>query len=58
MPLFNDLRTARKEGLLSESVLFSPDIENAEMSSDGYDADTIETGKLQGEVKRFRAGYR
>jgi len=57
MPLFNDLRTARKEGLLSESVLFSPDIENAEMSSDGYDADAIETGKLQGEVKRLRTHY-
>jgi chemosensory pili system protein ChpA (sensor histidine kinase/response regulator) len=57
MPLFNDLRTARKEGLLSESVLFSPDIENAEMASDGYDADAIETGKLQGEVKRLRTHY-
>ena len=57
MPLFNDLRTARKEGLLSESVLFSPDIENAEMSSDSYDAAAIETGKLQGEVKRLRTHY-
>ena len=57
MPLFNDLRTARKEGLLSESVLFSPDIENTEMASDGYDADAIETGKLQGEVKRLRTHY-
>ena len=57
MPLFNDLRTARKEGLLSESVLFSPDIENTEMASDGYDADAIETGKLHGEVKRLRTHY-
>ncbi len=57
MPLFNDLRTARKEGLLSESVLFSPDIENAEMASDGYDADAIESGKLQDEVKRLRTHY-
>ena len=57
MPLFNDLRTARKEGLLTESSLFSPDIENTELQSDGYDADTIETGKLQGEVKRLRTHY-
>ncbi|MBT8132949.1 MAG: Hpt domain-containing protein, partial [Gammaproteobacteria bacterium] len=57
MPLFNDLRTARKEGLLSESVLFSPDIENAEMTSDSYDAAAIEAGKLQGEVKRLRTHY-
>ncbi|NOQ87891.1 MAG: hypothetical protein GQ550_03120, partial [Gammaproteobacteria bacterium] len=57
MPLFNDLRTARKEGLLSESVLFSPDIENAELSADGYDAAAIEAGKLQGEVKRLRTHY-
>jgi chemosensory pili system protein ChpA (sensor histidine kinase/response regulator) len=57
MPLFNDLRTARKEGLLSESVLFSPDIENAEISTDGYDVEEIEAGKLQGEVKRLRTHY-
>ena len=57
MPLFNDLRTARKEGLLSESVLFSPDIENAELSADGYDAGAIVAGKLQGEVKRLRTHY-
>lgn len=57
MPLINDLRTARKEGLLTESVLFSPDIENTELSSDSYDADTIESGKLQGEAKRLRTHY-
>ncbi len=57
MPLFNDLRTARKEGLLSESVLFSPDIENAELSADGYDASAIEAGKLQGEVRKLRTHY-
>ncbi len=57
MPLFNDLRTARKEGLLSESVLFSPDLKNADLSSDAYDADAIEAGKLQGEVKRLRTHY-
>lgn len=57
MPLINDLRAARKEGLLTESVLFSPDIENAVIPSHGYDASTIEAGKLQGEVKRLRTHY-
>lgn len=57
MPLINDLRTARKEGLLTESALFSPDIENTELPSEGYDADTIEAGKLQTEVKRLRTHY-
>ncbi len=57
MPLFNDLRAARKEGLLSESVLFSPDLENAELASEGYDVAAIEPGNLQGEVKRLRTHY-
>ncbi|NOQ89574.1 MAG: response regulator [Gammaproteobacteria bacterium] len=57
MPLINDLRAARKEGLLSEGVLFSPDVENVELATDGYDASAIEPGKLQGEVKRLRTHY-
>ncbi|MDT8283882.1 MAG: hypothetical protein RQ982_13870, partial [Gammaproteobacteria bacterium] len=51
------MRTARKEKLLSESVLFSPDLQNAVLSSDVYDADAIEAGKLQSEVKRLRTHY-
>lgn len=57
MPLFNDLRAARKEGLLTESVLFSPDIESAKLSPDGYDEAAIKTGSLQPEVKRLRTHY-
>jgi len=57
MPLINDLRTVRKESLLTESLLFSPDIENAELTADGYDAAAIKAGKLQGEVKRLRTHY-
>ncbi len=57
MPLFNDLRTARKEGLLSESILFSPDIENADLVSDGYNTEDIESGNLQAEVKKLRIHY-
>ncbi len=57
MPLINDLRAARKEGLLTESVLFSPDIESTELSSEGYDSGAIESGKLQLECKRLRTHY-
>jgi chemosensory pili system protein ChpA (sensor histidine kinase/response regulator) len=57
MPLINDLRTVRKEGLLTESLLFSPDIENAELVADGYDASAIMPGKLQAEAKRLRTHY-
>ena len=57
MPLFNDLRVARKEGLLSESALFSPEIESAEISSDNNTGSAIETGKLQNEVKRLRTHF-
>ncbi len=57
MPLFNDLRAARKEGLLTESVLFSPELSNVELVAEGYDAEAIEAGKLQGEAKRLRTHY-
>ena len=57
MSLMNDLRAVRKESLLTESTLFSPEIENVELVSHDYDADAIEPGKLQGEVKRLRTHY-
>jgi chemosensory pili system protein ChpA (sensor histidine kinase/response regulator) len=57
MPLINDLRVVRKECLLTEGVLFSPDIENTVIPSDEYAADSIEPGKLQSEVKRLRTHY-
>ncbi|HEB81508.1 MAG TPA: hybrid sensor histidine kinase/response regulator [Gammaproteobacteria bacterium] len=57
MPLINDLRAARKEGLLTESALFSPDIESAELVSDEHDTQDIESGKLQAEAKRLRTHY-
>ncbi len=57
MPLINDLRAARNEGLITESALFSPDLDNAKLSADGYDANTIESGKLQAEAKRLRPHY-
>jgi len=57
MPLINDLRVVRKECLLTEGVLFSPDIENTVIPSDEYAADSIEPGKLQSEVKRLRTHF-
>ncbi|MCG6938325.1 MAG: Hpt domain-containing protein, partial [Gammaproteobacteria bacterium] len=57
MPLMNDLRAVRKQNLLTQGVLFSPDIENTQLFSDDYDADAIKPGKLQGEVKRLRTHY-
>jgi chemosensory pili system protein ChpA (sensor histidine kinase/response regulator) len=57
MPLINDLRAARKEGLLTESVLFSPDLENAKLVAIDYDAEAIKPGKLQDEAKRLRTHY-
>ncbi len=57
MPLINDLRAARKEGLLTESVLFAPDLESAELVSNSYNADEIQTGKLQDEARRLRTHY-
>ena len=57
MPLFNDLRAARKESLLSESALFSPEIETTEISSGEDDDTVIEAGNLQAEVKRLRTHY-
>ena len=57
MPLINDLRAARKEGLLTESGLFSPDLETAELNTDAYDAAAIKSGKLQDETRRLRTHY-
>ncbi|NOR43643.1 MAG: hypothetical protein GQ572_09935, partial [Gammaproteobacteria bacterium] len=57
MPIINDLRVVRKESLLTEGVLFSPDIENAVVASEAYEIDSISTGNLQGEVKRLRTHY-
>ena len=57
MSLINDLRAARSDALLTETALFSPDLENAKLSSTEYETSSIEPGKLQTEVKRLRAHY-
>ncbi|MFC1589817.1 hypothetical protein ACFL3P_06070 [Pseudomonadota bacterium] len=56
MSLMNDMRAARKEKLLSESVLFFPDI-NVPLEELGLDATGIEPGKLTEEAKRLRTHY-
>ncbi len=57
MPLMNDMRAARNEKLLSESVLFVPDVDSVEIESDIADAAAIEAGQLAEEAKRLRTHY-
>lgn len=57
MSLINDLRAARKESLLTESALFSPDLKNVKLSAIEYDASHVEAGQLQSEVRRLRGHY-
>ncbi len=56
LPLMNDLRTARKEKLLSESVLFLPAIEDVDLGLDEADMPD-EPGQLQAQAKRLRTHY-
>lgn len=57
MPLMNDMRAVRKEKLLSESVLFMPDINAVDIEELGLDATAIEPGTLTREAKRLRTHY-
>ena len=57
MPLMNDMRAARNEKLLSESVLFVPDVDSVEIESDVVDVAAIEGGQLAEEAKRLRPHY-
>ncbi len=57
MPLMNDMRAVRKEKLLSESVLFMPDINAVDIEELGLDATAIEPGKLTREARRLRTHY-
>ena len=57
MPLMNDMRAARNEKLLSESVLFLPDVDSVEIDSPDMDVAAIEQGGLAEEAKRLRTHY-
>ena len=57
MPLMNDMRAARKEKLLSESVLFLPDINAVGVEELNLDTSAIEPGRLADEAKRLRTHY-
>ncbi len=57
MPLMNDMRAARKEKLLSESVLFLPDVNAVDIEELSLDVAAIESGKLADEAKRLRTHY-
>ena len=57
LPLMNDMRAIRKESLLSENVLFFPDIEAADVEEQEIHAPITESGKLYGEARRLRTHY-
>jgi len=57
LPLMNDMRTIRKESLLTENVLFFPDMDVVDVEGQQVDAPHTEAGKLYGEAKRLRTHY-
>jgi chemosensory pili system protein ChpA (sensor histidine kinase/response regulator) len=57
LPLMNDMRAIRKESLLSENVLFFPDMDSVEIEEKDIAAPASESGKLYGEAKRLRTHY-
>ncbi len=57
LPLMNDLRAARKENLLSENVLFLPDVESVVIESDEAPVAEPGSGKLLSESRRLRTHY-
>ena len=57
LPLMNDMRTIRKESLLSENVLFFPDIDAVDVEEKEIEAPNMVAGRLYGEAKRLRTHY-
>ena len=57
LPLMNDMRAIRKESLLSENVLFFPDIDAVDVEEKQIEAPHTEAGRLYGEAKRLRTHY-
>ena len=57
LPLMNDMRTIRKENLLTENVLFFPDMDVVDVEEKQIEAPHTEAGKLYGEAKRLRTHY-
>jgi len=57
LPLMNDMRAIRKENLLSENVLFFPDMDSVDVEEKEISAPTTESGKLLGEARRLRTHY-
>ena len=57
MPLINDLRAARKENLLSETVLLFPDFKVVGDDESDTEARLVEAGKLGAEAKRLRTHF-
>lgn len=56
LPLLNDLRTARNASLLSENVLFFPDIESTDEQA-GESVSDVASGQLLAQAKKLRPHY-
>ena len=57
LPLMNDMRAICKQSLLSENVLFFPDIDAVEIEEQEIEAPVVEAGKLEAEAKRLRTHF-
>ena len=57
LPLLNDMRAIRKQSLLSENVLFFPDMDAVDVEEKEIEAPQSVAGKLYGEAKRLRTHY-
>ena len=53
LPLMNDMRAICKKNLLSENVLFFPDMSVVEIEEHEIEAPVIESGKLQAAAQRL-----
>ncbi|MDH5471876.1 MAG: Hpt domain-containing protein [Gammaproteobacteria bacterium] len=56
LPMLNDLRASRNESLLSENVMFFPDIDASD-ADDTTGVQEIEAGKLSAIAKKIRPHY-
>ena len=57
LPLMNDMRAICKQSLLSENVLFFPDMDAVEIDEQEIEAPVIEPSRLRSEAKRLRTHY-
>ncbi|MCK5335073.1 MAG: Hpt domain-containing protein, partial [Gammaproteobacteria bacterium] len=57
LPVLNDLRAARNESLLSESLLFFPDVDSDDVTVEDIVVDAAHSNELQSLAKRLRPHF-